>query len=199
MTTELQRARATASARQEAVQDALAAEHATALEQFANTGFAEGERWSLGDAYRRLFSGMDLEVEELLDHADAETLAAAEHARDATDQGRPVAFAVMARALYLDGFTDAAFLFQARLELAARRIGQLEEAVAAAATSRVELMVDESPLLGDALEAAARQDRQAPTDLYDVLGELVDYVAGEFTSPDARALVDRARELIDER
>lgn len=114
MSSELQRARATADARQEAVQDALAREHAEALDQWQRAGFAEGERWSLGDAYRRLFVGFDLDVEELLDHAGREAEAAIDEAETAQRTGRPLPRDVFLRAIYLDGFTDASFLWHAR-------------------------------------------------------------------------------------
>lgn len=108
--------------RQHTVQAALLADF-----QAAGEDGGAGEGWNLADAYRRLFIGMDLDAAEVIERAEGAVLEGAAAARERAEAmlGVP-SMADLFRALYLHGFSEAAMLFERRLQAwqaAARVVG----------------------------------------------------------------------------
>lgn len=141
MTTELQRANDALERRQHTVQAALLADFRHA--QDVPIGAQASEAWTLADAYRRLFVGMDLDAAEIIDHADREALAAADHVQEAQHAGQPIPFGTLARALVLDGFSLAAMLFTLRAESSTPDFDDQERQSYAAAVRARDARIDQ--------------------------------------------------------
>lgn len=113
---ELTEAIAALELRQASVQRALLADF-QAAEAEVEAGGDPGAGWNIADAYRRLFIGMELDAQEVIDRGEAAVLEGAQEieARSQASLGEP-SIADLMRALYLHGFSEAAMLFERRLQ-----------------------------------------------------------------------------------
>lgn len=112
---ELEQAAAQLAQRMAAVQQALLADF-MAAGRLANEGRLEDpdapipSPWNLADAYRRLYIGMDLNADEILQHAEECAQDADSELVGGGDRG------TVLRAVYMHGFSEAAMLFLRRSE-----------------------------------------------------------------------------------